>query len=168
MRISDWSSDVCSSDLLHDVPNYPLQVREAASNPAQAQAWLEGRWDITAGGMIDDIFDRSYHVLPEIPVDKIPSGWTLTRAYDHGQSSPFSVGWFLESNGEPIVVGNRLIGNVRGDIILGQKWYGTTGNDNEGIRLMASKIGSGIRDREIEWGLRSPWGRSKEIGRAHV
>jgi hypothetical protein len=147
--------------LMHDAPEYGMQIREAAMNPAQEQAWLKGMWDITSGGMIDDIWDRSYHMLPEIPVDLIPRDWTITRAYDHGQSSPFSVGWFLESNGEPIVMGARLIGNVRGDIILWKEWYGTTGNDNEGIRLAARKIAAGIADREIEWGLRTPYGKTR-------
>jgi len=149
--------------LLHDVPMYPTQVREAAANPAQAQAWIEGRWDITAGGMIDDIFDRHVHVLPTIPVDKIPHGWTITRSYDHGQSSPFAVGWYLESNGEPIEIQGRLIGNVRGDIILWNEWYGTTGGDNTGVRLAARKIGAGIFDRELEWGLRSPGGTRARV-----
>ncbi len=149
--------------LLHDDPDYPLLVREAAANPAQAQAWLEGRWDITAGGMIDDIFDKDHHILPRIPPDKIPWGWQITRAYDHGQTSPFAVGWFLESNGEPIHIGDRLIGNVRGDIILWNEWYGTTGNIDEGVVLPARKIGAGIRDREIEWGLRSPHGHNNRI-----
>ena len=142
--------------LLHDQPTYPMQVREASTSPAQAQAWLEGRWDITAGGMIDDLWDRRYHLLPEISVEMIPYEWTITRAYDHGQSSPFSVGWFLESNGEPIVMDHRLIGNVRGDIILWNEWYGTTGEVNKGVRLAAQKIAAGIFDREVEWGLRSP------------
>jgi hypothetical protein len=141
--------------LLHEQPEYVMQVAESASNPAQQIAWLEGRWDVTAGGMIDDLWDKNYHVLPEIPVTMIPHGWTITRAYDHGQSSPFSVGWFLESNGEPIVIGERLIGNVRGDIILWQEWYGTKGDGN-GVQLAARKIAQGIYDREVEWGLRSP------------
>jgi hypothetical protein len=149
--------------LLHEQPTYPIQVREAATNPAQAEAWLQGRWDITAGGMIDDIWDRIHHILPSIPVESIPWGWTITRAYDHGQSSPFACGWFLESNGEPIIVGDRLIGNVRGDTILWNEWYGTTGNDNEGVRLAARKIAQGIFDREVEWGLRSPGGTHSRI-----
>lgn len=147
--------------LLHDQPEYPIQVREGASSPAQQQAWLYGRWDITAGGMIDDIWSWEHHVLPEIPIEKIPRGWTITRAYDHGQSAPFAVGWFLQSNGEPITIDYRLIGNVRGDIILWNEWYGTTGETNEGVRLPARKIASGIYDREVEWGLRYPGGRSR-------
>lgn len=141
--------------LLHDQPTYPMQVREAATSPAQEQAWLEGRWDITAGGMIDDLWDRAYHLLPEIPMEMIPQNWVITRAYDHGQSSPFSVGWFLESNGEPIILNGRLIGNVRGDIILWAEWYGTTGEVDTGVRMAAQKIAEGIFDREVEWALRS-------------
>ena len=149
--------------MLSEQPDYPMLVRESAANPAQAQAWMEGRWDITAGGMIDDIFDKMHHMLPPIPVEMIPRGWVVTRAYDHGQSSPFAVGWFLESNGEPITVQGRLIGNVRGDIILWNEWYGTDGKDNSGVRLSARKIGAGIRDREIEWGLRSPQGFNSRV-----
>lgn len=149
--------------LLHSQPNYPIQIREAATNAAQADAWLNGSWDVTAGGMIDDIWNPSVHILPPIPVSKIPVGWNITRSYDHGQSSPFAVGWFLESNGEPIDVNGRLIGNVRGDIILWYEWYGTTGNDNEGVRLPASKIGAGIADREEDMGVRNG-DRSRVIG----
>lgn len=140
--------------LLQSAPDYPKQIREAAVNPAQAEAWLAGSWDVTAGGMIDDLWSERIHLLPSIPVERIPRGWTVTRAYDHGQSRPFACGWFLESNGEPIVINNRLIGNIRGDIILWMEWYGTTGNDDEGIRLASGKIGEGIRDREIDAGLR--------------
>jgi hypothetical protein len=139
--------------VLHDVPHYPMQVREAAANPAQAEAWLAGSWDVTSGGMIDDIFDNRIHILPKIPVRAIPHGWTITRAYDHGQSSPFAAGWFLESNGEPINISGRLIGNIRGDIILWYEWYGTTGQDNTGVRLPARKIGAGIKDREDDLGI---------------
>ena len=141
--------------LLHAQPLYPIQVRESAMNIAQAQAWLAGSWDVTAGGMIDDVWDERVHVLSPIPASAIPRGWTITRAYDHGQSRPFACGWFLESNGEPISIGNRLIGNVRGDIIMWNEWYGSTGEEDTGIRLPASKIGAGIFDREEDYSVRS-------------
>jgi len=142
--------------LLQQQPNYPTQIRQAARNPAQADAWLKGDWTVTSGGMIDDLWSPRHHVLPPIPPTSIPRGWTITRAYDHGQSHPFAVGWWLESNGEPIRIENRLIGNVRGDLILWQEWYGTTGSPNEGIRMPARKIGQGIRDREEDLGV---WGK---------
>ncbi len=146
--------------LLHGAPDYLLQLKEAARNPAEREAWLYGSWDVTSGGMIDDLWDASVHVLDEISVDLIPSGWSITRAYDHGQSAPFACGWFLESNGEPIDLNGRLVGNIRGDVILWQEWYGTTGQVNQGVRKAASKIGAGIRDREEEWHLRGEgWNR---------
>src|SRR3546814_18716032 len=50
MRISDWSSDVCSSDLLKDIggnvlPPYDEEFREVAMDTAQAAAYrdLAGR-----------------------------------------------------------------------------------------------------------------------------
>jgi hypothetical protein len=140
--------------LLHSVPEYENQVRAAATNPAQAEAWLRGAWDVTAGGMIDDLWRRSIHVIPTIPTSKIPRGWTITRSYDHGQSSPFSVLWWAESNGEPITVDGTQIGRVRGDIILIAEWYGTTGNENQGVRMSARNIAIGIGDREADLGLR--------------
>jgi len=135
-------------------PSYPLTIVQAARNPAQAQAWINGDWNVTSGGMIDDLWDDAVHVLPDIPVERIPRGWKVTRAYDHGQSHPFSVGWFLESNGEPIEIEGTLIGRVRGDRILWREWYGSTGEINTGVRMPARKIGRGIADREEDWGLR--------------
>lgn len=134
-------------------PEYPLTIRQAARNPAQAEAWLNADWNVTSGGMFDDVWEPKVHVIPPIPTQKIPSGWKITRAYDHGQSHPFACAWFLESNGEPIVVDGRRLGTVRGDRILWQEWYGTTGQINEGLRMAARKIGAGIRDREEDFGV---------------
>jgi len=139
--------------LEHADPTYRTKIRQAAKNLAQREAWEKADWDITSGGMIDDLWNPEIHVLPTFPVMSIPRGWTITRSYDHGQSSPFSVGWWLESNGEPVMHDNRLIGNVRGDLILWAEWYGTTGNENEGLRMSARKIAQGIKDREHDFGI---------------
>lgn len=135
--------------LLSSVPMYETQIEVAAKNPAQARAWIDGDWNVTSGGMIDDIWINDVHVLPTFPFRKVPRGWSLARCYDHGQSHPFAVQWWLESNGEPVELADgRLIGNIRGDRILWAEWYGTTGEDNEGLRMVASKIATGIIDRE--------------------
>ncbi len=144
--------------LLHTAPNYPAQIMQAASNPAQAAAWLKGSWDVNAGGMVDDLWDDNIHVLPNFPAMKIPRGWRITRAYDHGQAHPFAVGWWLESNGEVMEIEHEgkimEIGRIRGDLILFAEWYGTTGNDQEGLRLTALNIAKGIKEREADMGLR--------------
>lgn len=139
--------------LLHDAPNYPLQIAQAATSPAQAEAWVKGSWDVNAGGMVDDLWDVNYHVIPMFPAKLIPRGWRITRAYDHGQSHPFAVGWWLESNGEPLKYNGKEYGRIRGDLILYQEWYGTTGEEQTGVRMMAGQIAQGILDREKDMGL---------------
>jgi hypothetical protein len=143
--------------MLHEQPHYPTILINSAKNPALQKAWLNGDWDVTSGGMVDDVWDTKHHVVPNFPFSKVPRGWTITRSYDHGQSSPFSVGWFLESNGEPIVLEDgRVIGPVRGDLILWEEWYGTNGEPNKGVNMATSKIAAGIKDREKDLNV---WGK---------
>lgn len=140
--------------LLHATPNYPLIIRQSTKNPAEAKAWLTGDWDVTSGGMIDDLWRADLHVIPSFPARDIPRGWRIDRAYDHGQSHPFAVGWWLESNGEPMTLPDgRVVGQVRGDLVLFMEWYGTTGEVNQGVRLSAKSIAQGIADREEDEGL---------------
>lgn len=110
-----------------------------------------GDWDIVIGGMFDDVWDRSKHVIKSF---KIPSSWYINRSFDWGSSKPFSVGWWAESDGSSYIDSNgREHQTVRGDIFRIKEWYGCTNRVNEGIRLLASEIAEGIRMREEEMGL---------------
>lgn len=140
--------------LLTADPGYISKIRAAATNPAQLRAWIHGDWDIVAGGMFDDVWSPGWHVVPDIRADMIPPGWRIDRSYDHGQSKPFSVGWWAQSNGEPITVGRYKLGQVRGDIYRIGEWYGWSGQPNEGLRLTAVEIAKGILEREEKWGLK--------------
>lgn len=139
--------------MLHADPDYESRIRAAASNPQQAEAWLSGNWDIVAGGMFDDLWNPTVHVVPPIPLDKVPLSWRLDRAYDDGQSKPFSVGWWAQSSGEPIMWEGRQLGAVRGDLIRVQEWYGWNGQPNQGLRLASRDIAKGIRERQAAWGV---------------
>jgi hypothetical protein len=141
--------------LLHSDPKYINRIRASASNPAMIEAWLSGSWDITSGGMFDDVWSASHHIIPPFNPTLIPREWRIDRAYDHGSSSPFSVGWYAESNGEPFrsPTNQQLIGNIKGDIIRFGEWYGWNGRDNEGLKMDAYRIGQGIRERESDWGI---------------
>ena len=139
--------------LLDADPGYIDRIRAGARNEAELKAWLEGSWDIVAGGMFDDVWKPMYNVVPDIPPDMIPRGWRVDRSFDWGSSRPFSVGWWAESNGEPIVINDTVIGPVRGDLIRIAEWYGWTGRRNEGVRMLARDIGSGILDREHDMGF---------------
>ncbi len=143
--------------LMHNDPSYPQTVAEAATSKAMLQAWKYGDWDIIAGGMFDDVLNPRtfpYVIAPNIPLNKIPRGWHLDRSLDWGLSKPFSVGWWAESNGEPITVNGRVLGEVPGDTFRVAEWYGWTGKANTGVRMAAKKVGLGIVEREKDWGMR--------------
>lgn len=140
--------------LLAADPKYIEKIRASARNPAELAAWVEGSWDIVAGGMFDDVWDPATHIVPDLDFSRIPIGWRINRSYDHGQSRPFSVGWWAQSNGEPMKVGDRKLGLVRGDLIRIAEWYGWTGKPNEGVRMLSTEIAEGILEREAKWGLR--------------
>jgi len=140
--------------LLDSDPNYISRIRAAARNDAELQAWLHGSWDIVAGGMFDDVWDRATNIVPNFPASAIPRGWRIDRSLDWGSSTPFSVGWWLESNGEPIEWEGRLIGPIRGDLIRFMEWYGWTGKRNEGVKMLPDAVAQGILDREEDAGLK--------------
>lgn len=139
--------------LLHAEPDYIDKIRAAARNKSELAAWLDGSWDIQAGGMFDDVWDGRFHVVPSFPASAIPRQWSIDRSFDWGSSKPFSVGWWAESNGEPITIAGRKYGTVRGDLFRIAEWYGWNGVRNEGVRMLAADVAQGIKDREDDWGL---------------
>ncbi|MBN1125268.1 MAG: terminase family protein [Sedimentisphaerales bacterium] len=81
---SIWENQI----LLTNDPDYLKNLQ--AQGGARRAAWLEGDWDIVAGGMFDDVWDRDVHVIE--PFD-IPATWRIDRSFDWGSSKPYSVGW---------------------------------------------------------------------------
>lgn len=140
--------------LLHADPEYISKIKAAARNPSELAAWLNGSWDIVAGGMFDDLWRGDVHVVPSFPLDLLPSGWKVDRGFDWGSSKPFACCWFAESNGEPVHFNGRVYGRVRGDVYMIREWYGWNNTRNEGVRMLASAVGEGIVDREEDWGIR--------------
>ena len=150
MRVTGhWSENIY---LLRETPDYPAIIALSASNESQKKAWLDGSWDITAGGMFDDIWDNAIHVLR--PFD-IPSSWRVDRSFDWGDSKPFSVGWHAESDGTPVSAGGIERVFPRGSLIRINEWYGWTGKPNEGLRWTDQMIAEGIMDRETTMSLSS-------------
>ena len=103
--------------------------------------------------MFDDLWNPGVHVVPPFPLSKIPKGWKIDRTYDHGQSKPFSVGWYAESNGEPVLHDGHWYGPVPGDVFRIAEWYGMGREPNEGLYMLSSSIADGIKDREDDWGI---------------
>lgn len=126
-----------------------IKTLRALTDPNKRKAWLYGSWDITSGGMFDDLWVREKHV---VPVFAMPASWRLDRAFDWGSSRPFSVGWWAECDGTPATVGGRERHFPRGTLIRFAEWYGCTGKPNEGLRMTSTAVAHGIKEREAAMG----------------
>lgn len=139
---------------VHLIKNDPDYIRTllAEPDPNRRRAWLDGDWDIVAGGIFDGVWREALHVMQPF---KIPPGWEITRAFDWGSARPFSVGWWARSNGTDAVLDDGTRKSYPRDTIfrIGE-WYGWNGKPNEGCGMVASEIARGILAREEEMGLR--------------
>lgn len=131
--------------LLKNDPGYIARIKQSGPDWL-VRAWLEGDWDIVAGGAVDDVWNRDMHVVEPFT---IPSSWYVDRSFDWGSSKPFSVGWWAESDGTPITLPNGSQKTYpRGWLFRIGEWYGWNGTPNEGLRLTDQAIGEGIREYE--------------------
>lgn len=133
--------------VLSSNPQYAAQLKQSG-NAQLVRAWLEGDWDIVAGGMFDDLWDRTRHVIEPF---SIPWNWRIDRSLDWGSAKPFSVGWWAESNGEALPDGRWW---PRGTLFRIGEWYGSApGKPNTGLRLTATEVAQGVKAREEEMGI---------------
>ncbi len=150
-RVAIFGHIVENQVLLRADPEYLTRIRAAARNASELAAWIDGSWDIIAGGMFDDVWDHRVNVVPPVPLHKLPKRWKFDRTFDWGSSRPFAVLWWAESNGEPFEFAGHVYGKVRGDLYAIQEWYGWNGVRNEGVRALAGDIAEGIIDRQEDW-----------------
>lgn len=132
-------------------PEYIAEL-ETITDVNKRKAWLQGDWDVLAGGMFDGDWDSEYHILEPF---MIPHSWKIDRSFDYGSSKPFSVGWWAESDGtEYIDSRGRTIQTVKGDLFRIHEWYGANDKKpNVGIRMLADAIARGIVERELAFGI---------------
>jgi len=135
--------------LLDADPEYITRLRASARNRAELMAWLYGSWDIVAGGMFDDVWDATRHVVEPFAV---PRSWRVDRSLDWGSSKPFSVGWWAESDGTDVVYPDgRRMRTVRGDIFRIHEWYGCDPRQsNTGLHMGAKDVARGVIKRDAE------------------
>ena len=105
--------------------------------------------------MFSDVWRAPIHILPSFPAELIPRGWRIDRSYDWGQDSPWSVGFWIESNGEPIEYAGRRIGEVRGDLIRYAELYGCIpGKPNQGRKASSASMAREILAMQRDLGLK--------------
>ena len=134
--------------LLENDPSYVDRLK-LIDDPIKRKAWLDGSWDIVAGGAIDDVWDERIHVIR--PFD-VPGQLRIDRSFDWGSSKPFSVGWWCESDGSEILMRDGTAKSWPPKTLFRiAEFYGTSGRPNEGNRMIPGEIARKII--EIESGF---------------
>lgn len=132
--------------LMKNDPNYINNlVASAGGQEWRLKAWLDGDWNIVAGGMFDDVWSESRHVLPPFSV---PSTWKVYRSFDWGSSKPFSVGWWAVSDGGYVKIKEDLRLFYPGSLIRIGEWYGWNGTPNTGLRMLEDDFVKGLKEKE--------------------
>jgi len=136
-------------------PGYVAQIRDSGPKWL-VDAWLKGNWNIVAGGAIDDLWEPDEDGTPKHVVRPfaIPAGWRIDRSYDWGSSSPFSVIWWAEADGETFTDGDGYEAWVpKGTVFAIAEWYGA--NDKaEGLLMTDAEVAKGILQRELLLGFK--------------
>ncbi len=137
--------------LMKNDPGYKARLKQAAGGREWLlKAWLDGDWDIVAGGALDDVWKRDKQVLPQFD---IPKSWHVDRGFDWGSANPFSVLWFAESDGTECEIAGEVRSFPRGSVIVCREWYGAKKDTEEGLNLDAREIAVGINTREESYGM---------------
>jgi len=111
----------------------------------------DGDWNVVPGAFFD-CFDTQTHVIRPF---KIPEHWTRFRSVDWGHATPFSVGWWAISDGEPVIdsAGDEHV-YPEGAMIRYREWYGCEKKNNnattKGLRISGTELAQGIQAREDE------------------
>lgn len=129
-----------------------IRTLESLTDPNKRKAWLEGSWDITSGGMFDDLWEKEKHVLQPF---KIPFSWKIDRAFDWGSSKPFSCGWWAQSDGSDALMADGTTRSFPPKTLfrIGEYYGCEKDKPNTGLRLPARQVAINIRMREIELGI---------------
>ncbi len=113
--------------LLNADPNYARRLQQVGG-PALVKAWLNGDWDIVAGGFFDDIWNPEKHVLPQF---RVPDEWQYRRAFDWGSSRPAALGVWAVADGITAPKDLPDFCPPKGSIVLAGELY-TVSKDGSG------------------------------------
>lgn len=126
--------------LTEDDPEYANRLRGLGAD-SLVRAMLDGDWDIIAGAAFEKL-RRDTHCLEPF---EIPEDWLRFGAFDWGSTRPFSYGMYAVAS-DPIDVGGIHV--QRGALVRYDEWYGWNGKPNEGLRMEAPEVASGILAKE--------------------
>lgn len=111
----------------------------------------DGDWNVVPGAFFDS-FDSQEHVVRPFAV---PLHWTRFRSIDWGHATPFSVGWWAVSDGEPVTDSTGKEATYpEGAMVRYREWYGCEMKGvratTKGLRMSGTELAEGILDFESE------------------
>lgn len=115
---------------------YINQLRSSGS-PELVRAWLEGDWSVISGAFFPE-FSMDKHVITP---RELPAHWLRYGCADWGSAKPFAWLWVAVSDGS-------LPEFPRGALIVYREWYGSNGQPNVGVRMVAEDVGAGVAKRQ--------------------
>jgi hypothetical protein len=137
-RVHIVSSLSENTTLLEADPNYQMTIISAVQDdPVKRKAWIEGSWDIVAGGFFADLWDSRIHVIPKFP---FPKSWDVHRSFDWGSTKPWAVTYGAECNGEQPDVQYGMPYLPKGSVIGVREIYGWNGTVNTGDQATSADI----------------------------
>lgn len=133
--------------LMQNDPGYVARLYQAGSKEL-VNAWLLGLWDMVDGAFFSE-FDPSRHILAASWLGRIPRHSMAFRAMDWGYAKPYSIGWYVVSDGK--------WGLPRGAMVKFWELYGSDGRPNQGLRQNVDQVAEAILAQERligEYGLK--------------
>jgi hypothetical protein len=115
---------------------YVNQLR-ASGSPELVRAWLEGDWSVISGAFFPE-WSMEKHVITPM---ELPAHWLRYGMGDWGSAKPFAWLWGAISDG-------TLPQFPRGALIIYREWYGSNGEPNVGLRMVAEDVARGIAKRQ--------------------
>ena len=115
----------------------------SALEPELARALREGDWDAVVGKALHNL-SRDKHCLRSFTP---PRHWTHFMSMDWGTAKPFSIGWYVVSEGAELAArdGHPAVWLPAGAIIRYREWYGWNGKSDRGCRMDAASVCAGNR-----------------------
>ena len=126
-------------------------LEQCRGNKRRFMAWFLGRWDIPAGGALDDVWTDA-NLVERF---KVPDNWYVDRSMDWGSSTPYSIGWWATANGEEVELpsGNKFCPAADSLIQVYEDYGAVSLSKNKGVRRSATEVA--YRVTEIEQQLQA-------------
>ena len=111
---------------------------------------VDGDWDVIPGAFFS-CWDARRHAIRPF---RVPEYWTKFRAVDWGFSTPFWIGEFAVSDGEPVLnTAGETVTFPKDAIICIWEWYGSKGETRKGRAVVNDGIyGMGLKGIKTDAG----------------